>query len=57
MKNKIKKVKFELEFIVDFDYSDEEFYFNRIEHNDVCLLNVLSDKLLDEIKSKILETR
>ena len=55
MKHKIKKVKFELEFTVDFDYSDEEFYFNKIECDGTDMLHRLSDRILDDIASKILE--
>ena len=55
MKHKIKKVKYELEFAVDFDYSDDEFYFNKIEFDGEPVLNILPDVLLDDIKSKILE--
>ena len=58
MRNKIKTVTVRgYLFTVDFDYSDEEFYFNKIECDgiDKDVLGILSDDLLDDIKSKLLE--
>ena len=56
MKNKIKKVTvYGMELEVDFDYSCEEFYFNKILYDGEDVSNETTDSMLDKIKSKLLE--